>query len=236
MDPNVDPPQRRTHREDTMRVLIMGATGATGRAVTAELGRRGHHVTAFARRPETVDPQPWLATHTGDATSAVDVDAAVAGHDAVVITLGIRENPLAVRLRGPRHTRADVRSVGTRHAIDAMRRHGVRRLVVQATYGQGETAGRLSPFWRLTFALVLRPQIRDTQVQEALVRASGLDWVLIHPVSLTDETDAPDAVVSLSGDVAGMRVPRVAVARVLADAVEPATTRYIRRTASVSAA
>ena len=41
-----------------------------------------------------------------------DVEEAVRGHDAVIVTLGIRENPLAVRLRGSVGTAMNVRSSG----------------------------------------------------------------------------------------------------------------------------
>src|SRR5687767_8227922 len=37
-----------------MNVLVVGATGGSGRAVVKELAGRGHTVTAFARRPEAL--------------------------------------------------------------------------------------------------------------------------------------------------------------------------------------
>jgi uncharacterized protein YbjT (DUF2867 family) len=216
-----------------MRVLVIGSTGGTGRAVVEELGARGHTVTAFTRRAEAFEPRPWLTVHTGDVMDPAAVDAAVSGHDAVVVTLGISENALAVRLRGPRRTPLDVRSAGTRNVVAAMRRHGVDRLVVQSTYGQGETAGRLTLVWRLAFGLVLAPQIRDTQRQEQVVRDSGLDWVLVQPVSLEDGHDAA-AFTSVEGVTTGMKVSRSAAARVLADAATAALT-WTHRTVSVLA-
>ena len=44
--------------------------------------------------------------------------------------------------------------------------HGVRRLVVQSSFGVGETRGRLRLQERLFFSLLLKPQIVDTEVQE----------------------------------------------------------------------
>ncbi len=38
----------------------------------------------------------------------------------------------------------------------------------------------------------MKPQMDDTEVQEKLVRNSGVDWVLAQPVHLTDdELDLP---------------------------------------------
>jgi uncharacterized protein YbjT (DUF2867 family) len=200
-------------------VLVVGATGGSGRAAVAALVERGHEVTAFARRASTAfERRPGVRPLDGDATVAGDVDRAVRGQDAVVVTLGISEHPLRVRLLGSAGTPLEVRSRGTAAVVAAMAEHGVRRLVVQSSYGVGETRDRLPPSSRLVFALLLRPQIADHERQERIVRGSGLDWTLVQPVYLTDG-DEP-AAVSGTGDTEGMRVSRRALGRVLADLAE----------------
>jgi hypothetical protein len=87
--------------------------------------------------------------------------------------------------------------------------------------------------WRLIFALVLKPQIRDTRIQDQIVRDSALDWVLVQPVSLTDDADHAAPFASVDGETAGMKVSRTAVASVLADAATSEGWRH--RTVSVSA-
>lgn len=215
-----------------MKVLVIGATGGSGRAAVAELVHRGHEVTALSRHASSLTG-PHIRGVDGDATDAPTVDALVAGQDAVVVVLGITENPLRVRLRGPAHTAIDVRSRGTRAAAVAMRRHGVRRLVVQTSYGVGATRAHLDLTTRLFFAL-LAPQIADTEIQARELHASGLDWVEVQPVYLTDAEDDGDAFVSSDGDRAGRQVSRRAVARVLVDAVE--SDEHVGRTLSVSGA
>jgi putative NADH-flavin reductase len=119
--------------EKAQKVLVVGATGGTGRATIDALVKRGHRVTAFSRHAESLENSSDRVTLlNGDATNPDDVERAVAGHDAVIITLGITENPLRVRLFGAARTPLDVRSAGTRNVIAAMRKHGVRRLVVQS--------------------------------------------------------------------------------------------------------
>ena len=133
-------------REKVMRVLVIGATGGSGRAAVDALVTAGHEVTAFARHAtDAFAGRDGVRPVDGDATVAAAVDAAVRGQDAVVVTLGIAENALRVRLRGSAGTPLDVRSRGTAAVVDAMQRHGVRRLVVQSSYGVGETRDRL-PF------------------------------------------------------------------------------------------
>ncbi len=202
-----------------MKVLVVGASGGSGLATTRALLARGCEVTAFARQPEALQALGGrLTLVAGDATHCADIERAVPGHDAVVVTLGIRENPLRVRLLGSARTPIDVRSQGTRHIIDAMQRHGVRRLVVQSSFGVGSTRDRLPWGYRLIFALLLRPQILDTEKQEQAVRASGLDWVLAQPVNLTDDGPVAPAFASPDGGFQSMKVSRGQVAEFLAEA------------------
>jgi len=198
-----------------MRVLVIGATGGSGRAAVDALVMADHEVTTFARHAtDAFAGRDGIRPVDGDATLAAAVDPAVRGQDAVVVTLGIAENALRVRLRGSAGTPLDVRSRGTATVVDAMQRHNVRRLVVQSSYGVGETRDRLPFSSRVVFALVLRPQIADHERQERIVRASGLDWTIVQPVYLTDDDEA--ASTSRAGDTEGMKVSRRAVGGVLA--------------------
>jgi len=217
-----------------MNVLVVGASGGSGLAATRSLLDRGCEVSAFARHPETLPKLAGRLTRVaGDATRLADIDRAVAGHDAVVVTLGISESALRVRLLGSARTAMDVRSQGTRHVIEAMHRQSVRRLVVQTSYGVGSTRGRLPWIAKLMFALLLRPQIQDTERQEEAVRASGLDWVLVQPVNLTDEDTAEPAFASPNGDYRSMKVSRQQVGAFLADAA--LSNRHVGSSIALSA-
>ncbi|MBO3083754.1 NAD(P)-dependent oxidoreductase [Cellulomonas fengjieae] len=213
-----------------MKVLVVGATGGSGRAAVAELVARGHDVTALSRHASTL---PDVRGVDGDATDAALVDALVQGQDAVVVALGISESAVRVRLRGPSGTPLDIRSRGTRTVLAAMRRHGVRRVVVQTSYGTGPSSQGLPLATRLMFGLLLRPQIADTERQGAELRASGLDWVEVQPVNLTDEPWSGPPATATDGQVASMRVSRAQVGWVLAQAVQDQD--LVRRTVAVSA-
>jgi uncharacterized protein YbjT (DUF2867 family) len=204
-----------------MKVLVVGATGGSGRAAVGELLSRGHEVTAFSRHAERLGAVAGpLRPVSGDVTDPAAVDQVVRGQDAVIVTLGITGNSLRVRLLGSKDTPLDVRSRGTRNVIAAMRRHGVGKLVAQTTYGVGETRGKLPRLYRLIFWLVLAPQIADTERQEREVRGSGLDWVLAQPVSLTDAPQPGLPFASPSGELGGMKVSRDRVGRFLVQAAE----------------
>jgi uncharacterized protein YbjT (DUF2867 family) len=218
-----------------MKVLVFGSTGGSGRAAVEHLVAQGHEVSAFSRRADaTGEAFQGVTIIRGDVMNLADVERAVQGQDAVIVTLGIRENPLRVRLLGPARTPLDVRSTGTRHVIEAMRRQRVRKLVVQTSYGVGETRDRLSFVDKLFFELLLKPQIADTERQNADVAASGLDWVLVQPVHLTDAFDDGMPFVSTAGETGVMKVSRNSVGRFLARAAS--SSDFVGKSVALSGA
>ncbi len=218
-----------------MKITVIGATGGSGRATVTRLLAEGHDVTAFSRHADRIGiASDRLRLVNGDAMDPADVDAAVRRQDAVIVTLGITENPIRVRLLGPAHTPIQVRSSGTRNVIVAMRKYGVPRLVVQTTYGVGDTRDRLGFLDGLFFALLLRPQIADTEVQNQLVHDSGLDWVIAQPVHLTDDAPGAEPFVSTTGETRKMKVSRHSVAQFLTCAVTGSD--FLRREVAISGA
>ena len=82
-----------------MRVLVVGGSKGTGAAVVAELAERGHVVTSYARSAGSEGALPDGVRHVaGDVLDAEALGKAMVGQDAVVVTLGIPDNPFRVRL------------------------------------------------------------------------------------------------------------------------------------------
>lgn len=160
-----------------MKVIVFGATGSIGRLAVERMLEDGHNVTAFARHPHALGlDHPALEPWPGDATDPDAVAAAMRGQEAVVVTLG-----------AGRSRKSTIRSQGTLNVIRAMQAHGVRRLVVQSTLGAHESWANLDFLWkRIMFGLLLKPVHRDHELQEQLVRASGLDWTIVRPSAFDD--------------------------------------------------
>src|ERR1700682_2812547 len=73
-----------------MNLLILGATGGTGRALTEQALQAGHSATAFARDPSKVrTTHANLRTLKGNILDSVSLTAAMPGHDAVLSALGV---------------------------------------------------------------------------------------------------------------------------------------------------
>jgi len=214
-----------------MNILVIGATGGSGRAVSDALLGRGHRVTAVARHADAIPERPGLTRVNGDATDSAFLERTIPGHDAVIVTLGISEPALRVRLSGAQGTPGDVRSRGTIAVLAAARRAAVRRVIVQSSYGVGETRSLLGVVDRAFFALLIKPQMMDTEMQEAALRGSELDWTIVQPVHLSDD-ESDDRFVSTDGTIRRRKVSRRGVARVHADLVEQAS--MVGRTVSVS--
>lgn len=176
-----------------MNVLVVGATGKTGVQIVTQAVAQGHQVTALVRDPDKAKGAlPGARLVRGDIRAAGPVAEAVAGQDAVVSALGS-----AVTLR-----RQSLLSDGTQALIDAMKQAGMRRLVCITGVGAGDSRGHggLLYDWVLR-PVVLRQVYADKDRQEEVVRASGLDWVLVRPGLLTDgpRTGTYRALTDLSG-------------------------------------
>jgi len=158
-----------------MKVIVFGGTGTIGRLVVEQAAEQGHEVTLLTRNRALVGPpDPRVHVVEGDVFDARAIAPVIAGHDAVVVTLG-----------GGR--KGGVRARGTAAIIEAMRATEVRRLVVLSLIGVGDSRQQLNFFWkRLMFGLLLRGAYADHVEQERLTRASGLDWTIVRPGSFTD--------------------------------------------------
>jgi putative NADH-flavin reductase len=164
-------------RDRPMRVLIVGATGGTGRRLVAQALDRGHTVTALARDPTRLRlAHPQLTIVQGDVLDLASVDAAMRGQDAVVSALGHK------RFFYPTRTLSE----GTRNILSAMETRGVRRFVCETSLGIGDSAGRMGLYYTLfTIPVILPFYYWDKTRQERMIAATNVEWVIVRPGLLT---------------------------------------------------
>ena len=193
------------------------STGRTGRAVIAKLLADGHNVTAFTRDASKLAAAPRFIIVQGDAMQPADVARAVPGHDAAVVTLGNSQNPFALLLGARRTTPPNICEVGTRNIIAAIDPTSPARLIVVAAFGIGDTRDKLPFVAKLFYHSVLREQMADKKRQEAALKSSYLDYVLVQPVALTDKPAAGTWLASASGATRKQYVSRADVAACIAD-------------------
>ena len=167
----------RARRQPPTRVLVVGATGGTGREVVSQALERGHVVTALVRNPSKLQiKHPQLKIVQGDVLDYTSVEAAVRGQDAVLSALGHK------RYFYPTH----ILSQGTRNILRAMETHDVRRLVCETSLGIGNSAGRMGLYYTFFVIPVILPfYFWDKTRQERLIAATKMDWVIVRPGVLT---------------------------------------------------
>lgn len=161
-----------------MKLLIVGASGGTGRELVAQALERGHDVTALVRKPTRLRIEhPRLRVVTGDVMEGSTLDAAIRGQEAVLSALG--------------HTRwfypTRILSAGTANLLEAMKAHGVRRLVVETALGIGDSWWQMGLYYTLFVRVVILPfYFRDKRRQEAVIRRSGAEWTIVRPGALNN--------------------------------------------------
>ncbi len=207
--------------EPRPKVLVLGATGGTGRLIVAQSLARGYDMKALVRSPGKAKSLPGAKLMVGDARDPKVLREALRGRDAVVSALGTPASPFR---------EVTLLSEVTRTLVGAMRDEGVARLVAVTGIGAGDSRGHCGfTFDRLILPLLLRHVYADKDRQEDIVRQSGLDWVLVRPAVLSNKPGrgAVRALVDLAGFHGGS-VAREDVARFVLDQVE--TDDWIGRT------
>lgn len=165
-----------------LRLLILGAAAGIGACAVRVALARGHEVRALSRHPERLGIEdPRLEPFPGDARDAEVLDAAVNGVDAVIYAIGTPGGA-----RGPVGAPVTLHSDITRALLPLLAAKGPRRLIVVTGYGAGDSRNAMSLAERTAHRLLLGRPYADKDRQEALVRASDLDWTLVRPVILRD--------------------------------------------------
>ena len=122
-----------------MRIAVTGAAGGIGRWVVGELRQAGHQVLALDRRTAEDAPEELQGLDLGDAAATI---AALAGVEAIVHLAAIPGH------RVPEWTVFDPNLATTYHVLEAVRAHGVGRLVMASSiwaYGYNPPAEERIP-------------------------------------------------------------------------------------------
>jgi putative NADH-flavin reductase len=205
-----------------MRLFVLGATGKTGGTLVAQALARGHSVTTFGRSLFTGSQSGEVFSVIGNPMSELELADALPRHDAVLSALGTRGLGATSVLED-----------SSRATIAAMRKTGVRRLVILSSALLDSHIGLVN---RIVSRTILRHFSSDQHAMEQLVTASDLDWTVLRPPRMTNS--APDgqstSVLGDPPDSAGMQITKEEVARVMLDTAE--NSRYIKQLVHVRGA
>lgn len=202
------------------KILVLGATGQTGRHIVSQAVGRGYDVTVLVRSPEKAANLEGAKIVPGDARDVTVLRKAMEGHDAVISALGTPASPF----KG-----VTLLSTATRALVDAMKAEDVSRLVAITGIGAGDSAGHGGVlFDKIILPLLLREVYADKNRQEAILRDSSLAWTIVRP-SILNNKAGRKAIRALTDlrDFHGGSISRQDVATFVLDQV--ATDRWLHK-------
>lgn len=184
-----------------MKVLVLGANGATGRLVVDCAVAEGHEVTVLVRHAG-LSSRSDVRVIYGDALNELDVKHVLKEQDAVIECIGGN---------APWMNQTLERDV-MQNIVDGMKASGTRLLLVISAMGVADSA-RHAPWWYRLFVVptFLRGIIADKQAMEKIVRESGMDWIIARPPVLTHGTAISEVKVLGRGET-GHLITRVSLA------------------------
>jgi len=149
-----------------MKIAIVGATGRIGSRILDEALRRGHTVTAIARKASASPAREDVTTRDADVNDPHALAAALAGNDVAVISVTFR-------------------SMTAEAVLEAVKRAGVPRLLVVGGAGSLEI--------RPGVALIDTPEFPEAFKPEAgagrdfltgLRKEQTVSWTFVSPSAL----------------------------------------------------
>jgi putative NADH-flavin reductase len=164
------------------KLLVIGASRGIGLETVKAALLAGHSVRALARSAASIPIQnPNLEKVSGDALDTDTIRNSLKDVEAVIQTLGVDISPRAI------FQPTTLFSQSTRILVDAMKDAGVKRLIAVTGLGAGNSRGHGGLLYdAVVFPLLLKHVYGDKDVQERIIRSSGLDWTIVRPGLLTN--------------------------------------------------
>jgi len=201
------------------RIAVFGATGRTGQQLLIQARERGLQVRALARNPEKLgELRDNVVAVEGTVTDPTAVKRALSGSDAVLSVVGhSRDSP------------PDLLTVASVNIVAAMRKEGLRRLVILTDVGVEDPSDRPTltlKILRTVFSRVSKKLARDSTAAALVTSESGVDWTLVRAPILIDGPRTSSYKVGALARGMSLRVRRADVAEFMLSCVVDG--RFIR--------
>lgn len=163
---------------ETVKVVVFGATGGVGRRLVELALAKGYWVTAAVRDPAkvTIEHQK-LRVVACDVLDPMTIATAMTGQDAVLCAIGSRN-------RGP----TMLYSSGARNIAQQMRASGVRRIIFLSNFGVLEETARGRRQTTLLFLArrFLGHTLADHRKAIDEIRRHAPEWIISRPLPMKD--------------------------------------------------
>lgn len=214
-----------------MKVLLLGATGRTGKLILQQLIQRGHTVHVLVRdRSKVQIITQSLTIFEGSTLDADVLSTAMAGCEAIISALNISRNndfPWSA-LRTP----VDFLSATMKNITLLAAKHQLKRIIIISAWGVNETRKDIPGWFRWTIDNSnISPAYKNHELQEQMLAATDLYWTAIRPVGLTNFGLKPVKISLNNFPKPSLFISRKSVAAFAADVLEQA--EFIRLTPTI---
>ena len=160
-----------------MKILIIGGSRGIGQALLECAVDDGFEVSVLARYPEKVaSGNGSVNVLQGDVTVKADVISGIEGQEAVISCIGvpITFKPVTLFSRAAEN-------------IVAAMENSNQKFIAVTGIGAGESKGHGGFLYDKIFKpLFLKTIYEDKDREEAIIRASSLNWLIVRPAGLTN--------------------------------------------------
>jgi putative NADH-flavin reductase len=161
-----------------MKIVVIGASRGIGLALTKMALESGHEVTALVRDVSKMAlSHAHLRVLPGDVGNQRSMEVALAGQDAVCVCVGVP----------PSRKPMDVFSNGARTLLAALQKTPMVKVVSVTGVGAGDSRGHGGFVYdKLIQPLLLKSMFEDKDREEAVLKASAVEWMIVRPGLLTN--------------------------------------------------
>ncbi len=216
-----------------MTILLLGATGRTGRHLLQESLDRGHIVHALVRDKGKVKiVSENLKLFEGSPLDRVAMNKAMTGCESILSALNIsRYNDWPwSKLRTPKDFLSSVMTI----IIELAPQHTIKRIVFTSAWGVAETRKDIPGWfrWFIENSNLLYPY-EDHARQEELLKQTSLEWTGVRAVGLINSKRKKTIIVSFKKEPKPrLTIGRISVAAFMLDVLEQ--NLYVRQLPVVS--
>jgi len=216
-----------------MQALLLGATGRTGKVLLASLLKSGYSVNAIVRNKSKVAVQfNSLTLFEGQPDDPALLSKAISGCEAVLSVLNVSRTsdfPWS-KLRTPENFLSEF----MKKLIVVAKEKQVKRIIVCSAWGVHETKKDLPGWFRFFIDHSnIGAAYRDHELQENILRESGLEWTIVRPAGLTNSEKEKEIRVSfLNKPKPSLTISRLSVATFMVTALQQ--NSFLRETPTIS--
>jgi putative NADH-flavin reductase len=216
-----------------MRILLLGATGRTGKLLLEQALQRSHTVNVLVRDKNKINGNDHRVTvFEGSPLDKSALENAMKGCEGILSALNISRTsdwPWA-KLRSPK----DLLSSVMKSIIEVATKQNINRIIFTSAWGVAETKKDIPGWfrWFIDNSNIRYPYL-DHERQEDLLKETSLRWTSVRLAGLTNSKKKKEVIVSINNNPKPhLMIGRRNVATFMLDVLEK--NLYVRETVAVS--